>query len=129
MIKRNTNRKVKIYFMINISDNAVKQLHHLLSKENSSNAKRGLRIFVAKGGCAGMEYQMKIDHPNEDDEIIKCEGAEIYIDSESKEFLLGCSIDYLDSLTDSGFKIENPNAARSCGCGTSFEPIGKGSDS
>ena len=112
--------------MISVSDNAVKQLHQLLSQESNSNEKRGLRIFVAKGGCAGMEYQMKIDQPNEGDEIIVCEGAEIYIDAESKEFLLGCNIDYFDSLTDSGFKIENPNAARSCGCGTSFEPIEKG---
>ena len=112
--------------IITLSDKAATRIKEVLSKDKES---LGVRIGVKSGGCAGMEYQMKIDHPNEDDEIIKCGGAEIYIDSESKEFLLGCSIDYLDSLTDSGFKIENPNAARSCGCGASFEPIEKGSDS
>ena len=69
-----------------------------------------------------MEYQMKLDAPAEGDEIILNEGAEIYIDPESQGFLNGCRVDYTESLTDSGFKIDNPNATRSCGCGTSFEP-------
>ena len=108
--------------MIKVTDNAVKQLHHLLSAGAPHKERRGLRILVAKGGCAGMEYQMKLDAPADEDEIILNQGAEIYIDPESKAFLKGCQIDYAESLTDSGFKIENPNATRSCGCGTSFEP-------
>ena len=116
--------------MIRVTDNAVKQLHHLLSQEEFTQDKRGLRILVAKRGCAGMEYQMKIDQPSEGDTIIAHGGAEFYIESESQAFLSGCIIDYSDSLTDSGFKIENPNAMRSCGCGTSFEPkvLGSGTE-
>ena len=106
--------------MIKVTDNAVKQLHHLLSQEVANQDRRGLRILVAKGGCAGMEYQMKLDAPADGDEIIINAGAEFYIDPESQKFLNGCQVDYAESLTDSGFKIENPNATRSCGCGTSF---------
>ncbi|MCH2059155.1 MAG: iron-sulfur cluster assembly accessory protein [Verrucomicrobiales bacterium] len=108
--------------MIRVTDNAVKQLHHLLRQDDLPQDNRGLRILVAKGGCAGMEYQMKIDQPSEGDAIITHEGAEFYIDTESQAYLSGCIIDYSDGLTDAGFKIENPNAMRSCGCGTSFEP-------
>ncbi len=108
--------------MITVTDNAVKQLQRLLNKENGGSTRRGLRILVARGGCAGMEYQMKVDSPATGDAIIQSDGSEIYIDSESQRYLQGCRVDYHDSLSDSGFKIDNPNASRSCGCGTSFEP-------
>lgn len=108
--------------MIRVTDNAVKQLHRLLKKENATASHKGLRILVVKGGCAGMEYQMKLDAPVDGDAIISRDQAEIYIDPESQQYLEGCRLDYMESLADSGFKIENPNAERSCGCGTSFEP-------
>ncbi len=73
-----------------------------------------------------MEYQMKIDHRAENDEIVETDGPPIYIDTESLSFLKDCQLDYSDDLTDSGLKITNPNAARSCGCGTSFEPKKEG---
>ena len=69
-----------------------------------------------------MEYAMKVDAPAPNDHVFDNEGVKIIVDGESLPFLDGCRLDYVDGLNDSGFKVENPNASRSCGCGTSFEP-------
>ena len=69
---------------------------------------------------------MKIDTPGADDRIFTNEGVGIIVDAESFGYLDGCRVDYVESLNDTGFKVENPNAARSCGCGTSFEPKAAG---
>ena len=69
-----------------------------------------------------MSYAMQIGAENPDDEVIRKNEVMVFVDPESFKFLDGCQLDYVESLNDSGFKIENPNAARSCGCGTSFEP-------
>ncbi|MGI9243463.1 MAG: HesB/IscA family protein, partial [Verrucomicrobiales bacterium] len=70
----------------------------------------------------GMQYGMKIDHHAEGDAVFGEDGARLYVDPESLKFLDGVELQYSDDLTDSGLKVVNPNAARSCGCGTSFEP-------
>jgi iron-sulfur cluster assembly protein len=103
--------------MISLTDSAVKQLQTL-----ASDAGKGLRIFVENGGCAGMQYGMTMDAAQEGDEVTEREGVQVIIDSESAKFLRGSTIDYSDDLAGAGFRIRNPNAARSCGCGTSFEP-------
>jgi iron-sulfur cluster assembly accessory protein len=69
-----------------------------------------------------MQYIMKYDEAVETDHIVTEDGVSVIIDTESEKFLRNCELDYEDSLNDSGFKLRNPNAARSCGCGTSFEP-------
>ena len=69
-----------------------------------------------------MSYAMKVTGPEESDTIFEKDGVRVFVDQESEAYLSGIELDYVDSLNDSGFKIENPNAARSCGCGTSFEP-------
>ena len=107
--------------MINLTDTAVNHLKSLLSASDEP-AKNTLRLWIKEGGCAGMEYQMKITEPEENDIIIESSEVKISIDSKYKTLLEGCSIDYANDLSDSGLKISNPNAARSCGCGTSFEP-------
>ena len=106
--------------MIEVTDSAVKYLQILLRNE-ADDSHTGLRIFVEKGGCAGMQYGMKLDSPIEGDEITERDGMQIFIDRQSMTFLKGSTIDYTDSLTGTGFRIVNPNAQRSCGCGTSFE--------
>jgi iron-sulfur cluster assembly protein len=73
-----------------------------------------------------MQYSMKLDEPHERDTVIPAAGAKVVVDPQSLEFLDGSQVDFSDALTDSGFKITNPNAARSCGCGTSFEPAEEG---
>lgn len=108
--------------MITVHENAVKYLQEILSADGASDKGDGLRLLVQRGGCAGMQYGMKIDHRAEGDAIFGEAGAQLYVDPESLKYLDGVELQYSDDLTDSGLKIVNPNAARSCGCGTSFEP-------
>ena len=107
--------------MIELTDAAAGHLLDLLEEKDFSPEQRGLRLFVEKGGCAGMSYAMKIDLPVEGDVVFSNGAARVFVDTESLKYLDGCHLDYVDALNDAGFKIENPNAARSCGCGTSFE--------
>ena len=108
--------------MITITEAAAHHLGRLLDDRGASRENEGLRLFVEKGGCAGMSYAMKVTTPEEHDTVVEKDGVKVFVDRESEEFLSGIQLDYVDALNDSGFKIENPNAARSCGCGTSFEP-------
>ncbi len=82
---------------------------------------RGLRIFVETGGCSGRQYGMGLDTAKNDDRVFQVNGAMVVIDPASLEYLKGAVIDYEGGLTGAGFRIRNPNAKRSCGCGTSFE--------
>jgi iron-sulfur cluster assembly accessory protein len=106
--------------MITVTDSAIRQLRSLVA-DNASYRGKGLRIFVETGGCAGMQYGMQFDHAKEGDLHIQREGVEVLIDAYSSEFLKDATIDFTDGLTGAGFKITNPNATRSCGCGSSFE--------
>src|SRR4051812_14795322 len=81
----------------------------------------GLRISVEKGGCAGMQYEMQFDRANETDRLYTRGNVDVIIDPQSAIYLDGVSVDYVDGLTGAGFRIVNPNAVRSCGCGSSFE--------
>jgi iron-sulfur cluster assembly protein len=96
---------------------AAAQIHLLVEDK----AGRGLRIFVEDGGCSGRQYGMSIDAPKGGDRIFELDQAKVFIDPESLEFLRGSVVDYEGGLTGAGFRIRNPNAKRSCGCGTSFE--------
>jgi iron-sulfur cluster assembly accessory protein len=108
--------------MITLTEAAATHLRALLDEKGASPEEKGLRLLVENGGCAGMQYAMRIDETAEGDTIIERDGVRVFVDTESLTFLDGSELDYLDALNDSGFKINNPNAARSCGCGTSFEP-------
>ena len=109
--------------MITVTDKAVKQLQDLLGDEasDSSGGERGLRLFIERGGCAGLQYSMKIDARGPDDIVVERDGVRLFVAPDSADLLQNSEVDYSDDLTDAGFKINNPNAARSCGCGTSFE--------
>lgn len=108
--------------MITLTANAVNHLKSLLA-ERSATQGEGLRLNVEKGGCAGMQYTMRIDAPGAQDQVFTTDGVSVIVDLESLKFLEQSSVDYEDSLHDAGFKLHNPNAVRSCGCGTSFEPV------
>jgi iron-sulfur cluster assembly protein len=113
-------RKYKI-IMFHITQIAAVHLRALL-EEKAATPDQGLRLAVERGGCAGMQYNMEIGTRTDTDSIFGEAGATVLIDAESHAFLDGSTLDYVDELTGSGFKIINPRAARSCGCGTSFEP-------
>ncbi len=106
--------------MISITPKASGELGKLLSQRANSPA-GGLRLAVRRGGCAGWQYEMQVADPEPGDEIIEDGGARVIVAGDSVDRLRGCQIDFSDDLTDAGFKINNPKAARSCGCGTSFE--------
>ncbi|HQA69968.1 MAG TPA: iron-sulfur cluster assembly accessory protein, partial [Aggregatilineales bacterium] len=88
----------------------------------------GLRVFVAGGGCSGMQYGMAFEpNPREDDYTATFEGVNIVIDPISLGYLYGANIDYVDTLMGGGFSIDNPNAVSTCGCGHSFRTGGEAS--
>lgn len=105
--------------MITLTEAAARQLHTMLAEKGE--ASKGLRLFVEKGGCAGMQYSMSIDAPATTDEVFPSGDVRVIVDPESLRYLSGSEIDYCDDLTGTGFRLKNPNAVRSCGCGTSFE--------
>jgi iron-sulfur cluster assembly protein len=106
--------------MINVTDNAVQQLRSLLS-QRAENSGKGLRVEVAKGGCSGLHYEMTLGEREEGDAIVERDGVQFFIDDESVGYLSGATLDFADGLTGTGFRIVNPNASRTCGCGSSFE--------
>ena len=106
--------------MIDVTDNAVRQLQRLLSKQ-ADKSQKGLRVHVAKGGCSGLHYEMTLDARKNQDAIVERGGVQFFIDDESVPFLRGATLDFTDGLTGTGFRIVNPNASRTCGCGSSFE--------
>jgi iron-sulfur cluster assembly accessory protein len=107
--------------MINVTQNAARQLRSLLEEQPRSRGGKGLRVHIAKGGCSGLHYEMGLDEKKAGDEVVQCDGVEFFIDKESAEHLRGATLDFRDGLTGVGFHIVNPNASRTCGCGTSFE--------
>lgn len=109
--------------MITVTHEAQNHLRDLIPEPD--RAAKGLRLYIAKGGCSGLQYEMTIAEPQENDIIIDCGDVKIFLDSESSKFLKGSTLDYECTLTNTGFRIHNPNAKQTCGCGTSFEPDAK----
>jgi iron-sulfur cluster assembly accessory protein len=107
--------------VISITDQAAQALLDLIAEKGSGE---GLRLAVEKGGCAGLQYIMEVDSPAPADTVVEHAGAKVFIDPASVPSLEGSVLDYEDGLSGAGFRIRNPQAARSCGCGTSFEPAG-----
>ena len=106
--------------MINITENAVRQLQNLLS-QRAENSPKGLRVQVAKGGCSGLHYEMTLDERKEGDAVVERDGMQFFIDGDSVPYLRGSTLDFSGGLTGTGFRVVNPNASRTCGCGSSFE--------
>jgi len=107
--------------MLTLTDNAVNKIKELLAEENNPSLK--LRTFVQGGGCSGMQYGFTFDEAqNEDDFVVERDTVQILVDSMSMQYLTGARIDYKEDLMGSNFSIDNPNAATSCGCGSSFSP-------
>ena len=82
----------------------------------------GLRVYIAGGGCSGYQYGMALENNfRENDKIFSAHGVQVVVDEVSLGYLSGATVDFVDELMGSGFKIENPNAVASCGCGSSFK--------
>jgi len=104
---------------LNVSDAVVSKVGAMLAEEGDPNLK--LRIFVTGGGCSGFQYGFAFDDVTKDDDLCVEVGAiSVLVDSSSLQYVVGAEIDYEESLEGSRFVIRNPNAASTCGCGSSF---------
>lgn len=102
---------------------AAEKIRSLLTERNLPD--HGLRVFVSGGGCSGMQYGMAIEkEAGEFDTIYESNGVRIFVDPTSTMYLEGATVDYVDNLMGGGFRIENPNAVSTCGCGHSFRTSG-----
>lgn len=105
--------------MITLSSNAVNQIKRLQSEESKPSA--GLRIAVVGGGCSGMSYKLDFQEaPESSDKVYEQDGVRVFIDPKSFLYVKGLELDYSGGLNGTGFTFKNPNASKSCGCGTSF---------
>ena len=103
---------------VTISDRAARRIAAILKAEAQPTA---LRVAVTGGGCSGFQYNFDLDDaPLDEDLVVEKDGARVLIDPVSLDFLAGAEIDFTDDLIGQAFKINNPNATASCGCGTSF---------
>ena len=103
---------------IEISENAVKKINALVAQQQKGG--QGLRVKVVGGGCSGLSYKMDLDVQRDGDRVFERDSAKVIVDRKSFIYLRGTELDYADGLMDSGFKLQNPNVKRSCGCGSSF---------
>ncbi len=107
--------------MVTLTDRAAQEIKGLLEKQDKPNAM--LRVFVSGGGCSGFQYGMSLeDEALEGDQESQINGVKVIVDPRSAMYIQGAEVDYVDTMMGGGFKIDNPNAASSCGCGHSFTP-------
>ena len=105
---------------ITLTERAAQELSTLLQENDKQNAL--LRVWVQGGGCSGLSYGMALDdnEPEEGDKVFNDRNVRIVVDDLSLRYMTGAVVDYVDDVLGGGFKIENPNAVKSCGCGSSF---------
>ncbi|MBI2597647.1 MAG: iron-sulfur cluster assembly accessory protein, partial [Candidatus Diapherotrites archaeon] len=107
-------KEEKVY----ITGFAAQKVAEFMKKDRKEGA--GLRLSASPGGCAGYQYALEFDKPTEQDIVFEEHGVQLIVAKKQLEMLAGIKIDFVDGLSGTGFKIENPNAAGSCGCGKSF---------
>ena len=105
--------------VVSLTEPAASKVRELRERDGSAEA--ALRIKVIGGGCSGLQYQLSFDGAEDDmDHDQQMHGVRLLIDAKSAIYLAGSTVDYVDDLNGSGFRIENPNAKSTCGCGESF---------
>lgn len=105
--------------MVIVSEMAAKKIRTML--EEQGHPEFGLRMGVMGGGCSGFQYRLAFEGQAEEmDQVIEDNGVKVFIDPKSCLYLNGVTLDFVDGLMGAGFKIENPNARSTCGCGESF---------
>src|SRR5947208_8556751 len=105
--------------LISLTPAAAAKIRDLMAEDAEVSV---LRVAVEGGGCSGFQYGLGFDRgAQEGDHEFECEGVTVVVDPFSAPYLMGARVDYLETIQESGFKIENPNAVSSCGCGHSFQ--------
>jgi iron-sulfur cluster assembly accessory protein len=106
--------------VINVTPPAAERIRALLDKEGKLDS-HALRLKVVGGGCSGLRYELAFDdHVNENDTELESAGVRVLVDEKSALYLVGTTLDFVDTLQESGFKMINPQAKSTCGCGESF---------
>jgi iron-sulfur cluster assembly protein len=105
---------------LTITEKAAAKVKEAMSKDGKTEAT--LRLYVSGGGCSGFQYGLAFDQKKDDDCVIEKHGVKVLVDAESAKYMEGAEIDYVESVMGEGFKINNPNATETCGCGHSFKP-------
>jgi iron-sulfur cluster assembly accessory protein len=104
--------------MLSLTAAAIGKVKEIMTERGEEG---GLRIAVVGGGCSGFQYQMSLEtEANADDKVVEQDGLKVFIDARSLLYLDGTKIDYIDGENGSGFKFDNPNSQKTCGCGESF---------
>lgn len=104
--------------IVTLSESAKEQIKSLITKE--TNNPEGIRLSLLAGGCSGLSYHMEFDKRREQDLVDDIDGVKVIIDPKSALYINGITLDYQGGLNGRGFIFTNPNAQKSCGCGTSF---------
>lgn len=125
MIEQNQQSAIETS-VITMTATAAEKVRELLKQENDPAL--GLRIFVAGGGCSGLQYGMTLDEEQEGDTVISQDDFKVFVDDMSLGYITGSEVDYVDSLMGAGFTVNNPNAVSSCGCGHSFKTADGGGE-
>ena len=125
MIEQNQQPLVETS-ILSITPAAGDKVRELLEQENDPSL--ALRIFVAGGGCSGLQYGMTLDEVQDGDTVITQGEFKVLVDEMSLGYINGSEVDYVDSLMGAGFTVNNPNAVSSCGCGHSFKTASGGGD-
>ena len=115
----NITGNMEITSSIILTESAASHISEMLV-DDTTNTGKSLRVYVEGGGCSGLQYGMIFDETRDDDVVSEYFGVKVLTDKFSANYLSGCVIDYSDELIGGGFKIKNPNAESSCGCGKSF---------
>jgi iron-sulfur cluster assembly protein len=110
--------------LITITPAAAKQMKYLRDKKGDTSV--GVRVGVKGGGCSGLSYTLQLEpESRENDTVYELDGIRVFIDPKSAKFLAGTTLDYsIKNILEGGWVFQNPNASRTCGCGTSFQPKG-----
>ena len=117
-VNSETDTKTATEPIVSLTPSAAEEVKLILGKPE--NAGKILRVYVEQGGCSGMQYGMVFDEPRPDDFDGVIHGVSVLVDPFSAQYVRGAVVDFSDSLTGGGFKISNPSARQSCGCGKSF---------
>ncbi|MCL6597122.1 MAG: iron-sulfur cluster assembly accessory protein [Alicyclobacillus macrosporangiidus] len=104
--------------MVTLTDSAAAKLREMI--EGRGEDERALRLYVKPGGCSGFSYGMALDAPKDSDHHYEIKGVLVVVDPDTLALIDGSEVDYVDDITGQGFRILNPNASTTCGCGSSF---------
>ncbi len=114
------NTAVATESVVSLTEKAAEHIREMLA-DDPANSGKHLRVYIEPGGCSGLQYGMVFDEKRADDTVTECFGLTVLTDPFSADYIRGAVVDFSDALTGGGFKISNPNARQSCGCGKSFE--------